>query len=104
MRVFASLAVAFAVIFGTASVSRAQGIVPGGWDPVIGYQSVGVTGNNPWQGQGGPGFAYSPYGVYSPSMPNTSFGPGYALPARTVNGLGPLGSVVRRTTRTRRVR
>ena len=108
MRFRASLA-AFSLVLAYAGVSHGQGIVPGGWGPQVGYQSVGNIDVTSSYGLGtypshGPGVAYSPYGRYNPTINRGVNRPAFAPPARTVNGLGALGHVVGRTTRTRRVR
>jgi hypothetical protein len=105
MRSLKVSAAALALILGSAGATRAQGVVPGGWSPEVGYHAVGASGQQaavPYYGWNNGG---SNYVVVGRGYGQNGFQPGYyAQPARTANNLGPLGAAVGRTTRPRRSR
>ena len=116
--------------WGMAAEGRAQGIVPGGWAPQVGYQTFGTTGfgggvsqgfglgaSATGFGVGGYGFAAPTYGVgyggFNPySFPQPVYGPrtnrgnsGYNSGAgQTVSGMDPLIGAIRQSTRRRKGR
>jgi hypothetical protein len=95
-----------ALVLAFAGSSRAQGQVPGGWGPQVGYQSFGgswVVPGTPY-GWGAPAVNYPQYGVYQSTVVPTYGFSGYLPPPRVVNNLGPLGAAIGRTTRPRRGR
>lgn len=86
--------------------ARAQSVVPGGWAPQVGYQTVGS-----------PGAAFGGYGLGGPVYGNFGFptdgaGPGapafnsprnaYRAQPGMTNAMGPLMDSVRQATRRRR--
>ncbi len=98
-------------------VGAAQGVVPGGWAPQVGYQVFGGAGAASFggYGPGALGWGASPFGMgggYGGGM--TPFGPASSLyaqgfpratsgfvapPPSTVNAMGPLIGAVRQATR-----
>ena len=105
MRSLKVSAAVLALVLGSAGATRAQGVVPGGWSPEVGYHAVGPSGQQaavPYYGWNNGGSNYVNVGQGYGQQP---LQPGfYAQPARTVNNLGPLGGAIGRTTRTRRSR
>ncbi len=92
-----------AMLLGLAGSSKAQGVVPGGWSPEVGYQSFGgVTSGTGFGWYGG----YPNSGIYGSGVYTAPVAPTYQAPPATVNNLGGLAGVVGRTTmtKTRRLR
>jgi hypothetical protein len=122
MSVRYSWLVAFALMAWFGSSARAQGVVPGGWAPQVGYQVFGGAGAVAFgaYGPGALGWGASPFGAgvgygggMSPFGPaSTLYGPGFpqaghlgttigvaAPPPSTVNAMAPLIGSVRQATR-----
>jgi hypothetical protein len=99
---------AILILAGMAGTAKAQDIVPGGWSQEFRYQSLGPVSPmpaNPYaSGWGGSNAAYSPYGLYRPSMQQSAGFSGYVGPPAMSNTLVPLGGAIRRTTHSRRPR
>jgi hypothetical protein len=120
MSVRHSCLVAIALVGWLGSSARAQGVVPGGWAPQVGYQVFGGAGAVSFGGYGpgslgwgaspfGTGYGYgggmSPFGpasnLYSGGVAGPTIGIG-APPPSTVNAMGPLIGSVRQATRRQR--
>jgi hypothetical protein len=120
MSVRHSCLVAFALVGWFGPSARAQGVVPGGWAPQVGYQAFGGAGAASFGGYGpgalgwgaspfgmgsGYGGGISPFGpasnLYSGGFPGTTIGLDIPPPT-TVNAMGPLIGSVRQATRRQR--
>ncbi len=99
-----TMLVVVGLVAGVSASTRAQGVVPGGWSPRVGYQSLGPVTPAPGFGGGGSmGYGSVPFGV--PVSPAPYYAPGFYGPApQTANMLGPLSTTIRRTTGSRRGR
>jgi hypothetical protein len=106
----AGIALAILGLSGFASKSWAQGEVPGGWAPQVGFQSFsggGIVGASSYQGFGSIlGGLPAPYGGFAGFSAQQSAPALAVTPNRTgvVNGLVPLADTIRRHARRRAVR
>jgi hypothetical protein len=89
-------ALAAILTLGSTRIAAAQDFVPGGWSADVVHQSLGpLTTVTPTWGTGQ--VAYSPYGVYQPSLTTSPSYSSFVQAPTTTNGLIPLGKVIQRS-------
>ena len=104
MRLSKLMVASLGLIAGSALPARSQDVVPGGWSAEFHYQSLGNAGT---RGVEFPGAAATGLAPFLPRVyyAGASFPPASTSATgrrQTVNGLGALGSAIRRTSRSRR--